>query len=87
MVVRNWNSSDKLGSRRLPQGVPGKPHIDLVLKRDPGCFGGPSKDRSVSRWSLRSSSFALAGVAQVVGALLHNQKLVGSIPSQGTYLG
>ena len=30
---------------------------------------------------------ALAGVAQLVGALSHNWKVVGSIPGQVTYLG
>ena len=29
---------------------------------------------------------ALAGVAQLVGALSHNWKVIGSIPSQGTHL-
>ena len=30
---------------------------------------------------------ALASMAQLVGASSHNQKVAGSIPSQGTYLG
>ena len=36
---------------------------------------------------VKKSSFALAGVAQLVGASFCNPKVVGSVAGQGTYLG
>ena len=35
----------------------------------------------------KEAHLALAGVAQLVGALSRSRKVAGSIPGQGTYLG
>lgn len=80
----NWNSSDNLRCMRPTKGAPGKTDIDLVLIwriRILFAFGGLGKDGSVSRWSLKCTSFYDNRLAKVEDKVTwHSPSIFGISP-------